>query len=91
VMIYPVALGATRPPLFAELATLTGGRSFHQRDPNRLPDLLRSVARELREQYLLGYTPRAPIVAGSHEWRSIAVTVKRAGVQVRARDGYLVK
>ena len=91
VMIYPVALGATRPPLFAELATLTGGRSFHQRDPDRLPDLLRSVARELREQYLLGYTPRAPIVAGSHEWRSIAVTVKRAGVQVRARDGYLVQ
>ena len=32
VMIYPVALGATRPPLFAELATLTGGRSFHARD-----------------------------------------------------------
>ena len=91
VMISPVALGATRPPLFAELATLTGGRSFHQRDPDRLPDLLRSVARELREQYLLGYTLRAPIVAGSHEWRSITVTVKRAGVRVRARDGYLVQ
>lgn len=91
VMIYPVALGATRPPLFAELATITGGRSFHVRDPNRLPDILRSIARELREQYLLGYTPRTPIVAGTNEWRSITVNVKRAGVQVRARDGYLVK
>jgi hypothetical protein len=32
VMIYPVALGQARPPLFAELSTLTGGRSFHVRD-----------------------------------------------------------
>lgn len=91
VMIYPVALGAARPALFAELATLTGGRSFHQRDPNKLPDVLRAIARELREQYLLGYTPRRPIVAGSDEWRSITVSVARPGVHVRARDGYLVK
>ena len=91
VMIFPIALGATRPPLFAELATLTGGRSYHVSDPNRLPETLRAIARELREQYLLGYTPRAPIVAGANEWRSIAVTVKRPGLQVRARDGYLVK
>src|SRR5436190_1147233 len=28
VMIYPIALGRARPPLFAELASLTGGRSF---------------------------------------------------------------
>jgi Ca-activated chloride channel family protein len=91
VMIYPVALGAARPPLFAELATITGGRSFHVRDPKLLTDTLRTIARELREQYLIGYTPSRPIVAGSREWRSIAVTVKRPGVQVRARDGYQVK
>jgi Ca-activated chloride channel homolog len=91
VMIYPVALGQSRPALFAELATISGGRSFHMRDPNRLPDTLRAVARELHEQYLLGYTPRKPIVPGSDEWRSIGVTVKRAGLDVRARDGYLVK
>ena len=91
VMVFPVALGATRPPLFAELATLTGGRSFHTRDPATLTETLRAVARELREQYLLGYTPSRPLVAGSNEWRSIVVTVKRPGARVRARDGYLVK
>jgi Ca-activated chloride channel family protein len=91
VMIFPVALGAARPPLFAELATLTGGRSYHTRDPATLTETLRTIARELREQYLLGYTPARPVVAGSNEWRSIAVTVKRPGAQVRARDGYLVK
>lgn len=91
VMIYPLALGATRPPLFAELATLTGGRSFHARDPKGLPGTLRAIARELREQYLLGYTPARAIVPGSKEWRSIHVTVRRSDVQVRARDGYWVR
>jgi Ca-activated chloride channel family protein len=89
VMVFPVALGSTRPPLFAELATLTGGRSFHTRDPAKLSETLRAIARELREQYLLGYAPSRPLVAGRNEWRSIAVTVKRPGAQVRARDGYL--
>jgi Ca-activated chloride channel homolog len=91
VMIYPIALGAKRPPLFAEIASLTGGRSFHVRDPKQLVETLRAVARELRQQYLLGYTPSRPIVAGSREWRSISVNVTRPGVQVRGRDGYLVK
>jgi Ca-activated chloride channel homolog len=91
VMVYPIAVGRTRPSLFVELAALTGGRSFHVRDPKQLADTLRGIARELRYQYLLGYTPTRPIVAGEESWRSIAVTVNRPGVRVRARDGYLVK
>ncbi len=91
VMIYPIALGRTRPPLFAELATLTGGRSFHVRDAKTLPDTLRSIAHELREQYLLGYSPSRPIVAGSGEWRAITVTVNRPNARVRARDGYVAR
>jgi Ca-activated chloride channel family protein len=91
VMIYPIALGPRRAPLFAELATLTGGRSFHLRDTKGLPDTLRAIAHELRQQYLLGYTPSRPIAPGANEWRSIAVTVKRAGARVRARDGYVAK
>jgi len=91
VMIFPVSTGAARPPLFAELATLTGGRSFHARDGAALAETLRGIAHELRQQYLLGYTPLRPPVSGSNEWRSISVTVKRPGANVRARDGYLVK
>jgi Ca-activated chloride channel homolog len=91
VLIYPVAFGRTRPQAFAELATLTGGRSFHVRDARQLPGTLETIAAELRNQYLIGYSPvRAP-VAGSNEWRSISVTVSKADVTVRARDGYLVK
>ncbi len=91
VMIFPVAIGTNRPPLFAELATLTGGRSAHARDGAALADTLRAIARELRQQYLLGYTPARAPLAGSNEWRSISVAVRKPGAQVRARDGYLVK
>jgi Ca-activated chloride channel homolog len=91
VMIFPIATGRTRPPLFAELATLTGGRSSHATDGAALTETVRGIAHELRRQYLLGYTPSRSPVPGSNEWRSISVTVKKAGAQIRARDGYLVK
>jgi Ca-activated chloride channel family protein len=91
VLIYAIAFGPTRPPVFAELATLTGARSFHVRDARQLPETLRTIAAELRNQYLIGYTPSKAPVAGSNEWRSIGVSVRRGDVTVRARDGYLVK
>jgi Ca-activated chloride channel family protein len=89
--VYPIAFGRTRPQAFAELAALTGGRSFHVRDARQLADTLQTIASELRNQYLIGYSPLKPPVAGSAEWRSITVTVSRPDVTVRARDGYLVK
>jgi Ca-activated chloride channel homolog len=91
VLIYPVAFGRTRPAVFAELASVTGGRSFHVDDAKRLPDTMRAIAADLRHQYLLGYTPSRPIKAGAGEWRSIAVSVDRRAARVRARDGYLAK
>jgi Ca-activated chloride channel family protein len=91
VMVYPIALGRRRPELFAELATLTGGRSHHARDAKGLSETLRAVARDLRHQYLLGYTPTRPIRQGSGEWRAIAVTVKRPAARVRARTGYVAQ
>lgn len=91
VMIYPVAFGRNRPPLFAELAALTGGRSFQPRDPAQLNSTMRAIADELRHQYLLGYTPARPIVSGGEQWRTINVRVDRPGLTVRARDGYLAK
>ena len=91
VMVYPVALGKTRPPLFPELASLTGGRSFQPRDVTQLTDTMQAIASELRHQYLLGYSPSRPIAAGENQWRAITVRVRRPDVTVRARDGYLAK
>ena len=87
-LIYPIALGRTRPPLLAELAVITGGRSFLLRDDKALDRTLQTIARELRYQYLLGYAPSNAIDEGTNEWRSIRVVVKKPGLRVRARDGY---
>lgn len=88
VLVYPVALGRTRPPVFAELATVTGGRSFFATGAARVRDALATIARELRGQYLLGYSPSRP-PENRAAWRSIRVRVDRPGVRVRARDGYI--
>jgi Ca-activated chloride channel family protein len=86
-LIYPVAIGAARPPVFAELASATGGRSFFAREPAALISTMTAIARELRSQYLLGYTPARQRSAGP-SWHAIDVTVARPDVRVRARTGY---
>jgi Ca-activated chloride channel family protein len=92
-LIYPIAIGKARPALLSELAVLTGGRSFQLRDARELERTLATVARELRYQYLIGYTPSRALQRGAREWRSIKVSVKasRPGVRVRARDGYMTE
>ena len=88
-LIYPITLGKNRPPLAAELAVVSGGRSFLIRDARSLDETFTTIARELRYQYLLGYAPMKPSESGEHNWRSIRVTVKgRSDLRVRARDGY---
>lgn len=92
VLVYPVAVGRTSPQLFSDLASVSGGRTFHVRDPRRLDETLRTVASDLHQQYLLGYSPTRPLVPSARdEWRRIIVRVKRTGVLVRARDGYYVR
>lgn len=90
VLIYPVALGRRTPPVFAEMAALSGGRSFQVEDLKTLPSVLSTIARELRSQYLLGYVPSVAASARPG-WRSIQVHVKRGDVRVRARDGYVAR
>src|SRR6266550_4931928 len=89
-LIYPITIGKQRPSFLAELAVLTGGRSFLLKDATELERTLSTIARELRYQYLLGYAPSDPIQEGTHEWRSIRVTLtgNHPGLRVRARDGY---
>jgi Ca-activated chloride channel homolog len=87
VLLYPIAIGRERPAVFAELASITGGRSFHLREPRELQATLQAIAADLGAQYLLGYAP-AREADEDHGWRSITVRVNRPGVTVRARSGY---
>jgi Ca-activated chloride channel family protein len=87
VLIYPVAISKTRPAVFAELASVTGGRSIWVQDAKQLDTSLTVLAHELRRQYLLGYVPSDSIDRNA-AWHSIEVTVDRPNVKIRARDGY---
>lgn len=88
VMVYPIAIGRERPGMFAELASVTGGRSFHLREPRDLQSTLQAVVDDLRSQYLIGYEPTRPPRQEGDDWRGITVKVNRPGATVRARSGY---
>jgi len=45
------------PGLLTELAEQTGGRHFPVENLNELPDIAAKIGIELRNQYVLGYTP----------------------------------
>ncbi len=88
VLVYPVAIGSARPPVFAELAVASGGRSLTGVYAKSLANALTLLARELRSQYLIGYAPPQRPPADSPQWHGIEVRVRRADVRVRARDVY---
>jgi Ca-activated chloride channel family protein len=62
------------PGLLTEIAEMTGGRQFPVENLNDLPDIARKIGRELRNLYVLGYTPTNTEHDG--KWRKIQVTLK---------------
>jgi VWFA-related protein len=46
------------PGLLSEVAEQTGGRSFPVENLNELPDVAAKIGIELRNQYMIGYTPK---------------------------------
>ncbi len=65
----------------------TGGRIVTL---NRMEDAetaFREILAELREQYVLGYYPT--VSRGDGRWHRVTVRVRRGGLQVRTRGGYV--
>jgi Ca-activated chloride channel family protein len=85
VLVYSVAMAPAPSALLTSLASLSGGRLLEAQNRRSAEQAATTVARELRHQYLLGYTP-PPGPAG---WREIAVRVSRPALTVRARKGYV--
>jgi VWFA-related protein len=63
-----------------------GGQVFSELSRNTIEQAYAQITSEARNQYTLGYTPKA--VAGSSAYRSIEVLVARRGLKVFAKDGY---
>lgn len=49
---------AMGPSLLNDLAEQTGGRSYAVENPSELPDIAAKIGVELRNEYILGYTPQ---------------------------------
>jgi Ca-activated chloride channel family protein len=59
------------PELLHRLANLTGGRSFNVGNLAELPDVAEKIAIELRNEYVLGYSPMN--AARDGKWRRVEV------------------
>jgi|HubBroStandDraft_1064217.scaffolds.fasta_scaffold00978_9 Ca-activated chloride channel family protein len=94
VIIYAVGLlGAEEPESAArarkqlsELTEQTGGRSWFPNDTAEIANITPEIAHEIRNQYVVAYTPTNLAADGS--FRKIRVDVDVPGVLVHTRAGY---
>jgi Ca-activated chloride channel family protein len=98
IILYAVGL-LTPDPLFTpndgkkalkKLAEATGGASFFPKNLNEVEEICKKIARDLREQYTVGYMPSNNQQDGS--WRKIQVRVNPpktiSNIKVRTKQGY---
>ncbi|HET7712455.1 MAG TPA: VWA domain-containing protein [Thermoanaerobaculia bacterium] len=72
--------------LLDEIARITGGKVFIGTEPERLAGAVTELSRDLRSQYLLGFTPTG---RGEVKYRRISLQVTRRARSVRVRAGYI--
>ena len=86
-VVYGVTAGRLRRGDFLrDLSELTGGQLFEVESTGNLGSIFVGVLEEFRLRYLISYTPRGVSTDG---WHRLDVRVKRRGVTVKARPGYL--
>lgn len=78
------------PSLLSELAEQTGGRHFPVENVNELPDVAAKIGIELRNQYVLGYSPTNMEKDGKYRRVNIKLVQPRGLPPLRAfwRTGY---
>ena len=78
------------PAMLADLSAITGGRAFVIEDPQDLVDAANKIGFELRNLYMLSYTPKG--TAGNGKWNKIKVKLilpkGLPALRVHAREGY---
>ena len=85
--IFDDANADRNPAVLKELAENTGGAAFFPRSSAEVPAMCRQIAREIRQEYTLGFAG-----AADGRYHSIQVLVNdpmRGKLQAHARPGYL--
>jgi VWFA-related protein len=78
------------PDVLNRLARATGGEAFFPGQHNEVVEICESIARDIRNQYTIGYVSSNAVKAGAY--RSIHVVAMAPGhskLLVRARTGYI--
>jgi Ca-activated chloride channel homolog len=94
-LIYSIALlGAPgeeeNPRILVRLCRDTGAVAYFPKAGERVSDISKEIARDLREQYTIGYVPRKMGSADSFRRIEVKVTAPDHGkLHVRTRPGYL--
>jgi Ca-activated chloride channel family protein len=70
-----------------EAVSESGGRVHPLESLDQMDEAFAGILAELREQYVLGYYPT--IAQGDGSWHEVKVKVKKSGLEVRTRGGYL--
>lgn len=71
--------------VLSHIARITGGRMSLVDDPAQLPSRILDIERDLRSQYLIGFSPTG---SGPVRYRSLSLRVAGPSRPVRARAGY---
>jgi len=95
VMIYSIVLvGADEeenPKILQRLSKETGGVAYFPSSVESVTDVSMRIARDLREQYTLGFVPEKLDKSGSFRKLDVKVTAAGRGkIHVRTRPGYFV-
>jgi len=72
--------------ILEDVASLTGGHLFVGNRPEQLASAIASMEKDLRAQYLIGFTPTG---RGAVKYRHISLRLAGRGRSVRVRAGYL--
>ena len=80
----------TGPNLLNDLCEETGGRLFRVDDVSEMSDIAEKISTELRNQYVIGYTPKN--MSRDGKWRKVKVKLNPPSglppLTVHARTGY---
>ena len=80
-----------RPGRLRQLAEVSGGEVFEPRATDQIPEVMRHIARDIRNMYTIGYVPEK---SGGRGVRRIKVTASApdgSALRVRTRQGYVAE